>query len=82
MGDETFDMTPSDVVTHLTTMLHDTEVSLRTTRNNKRWKPSERAMEVAKLQQTMKALVLAIQCVEVVSNMRKVEAIFPTAKQE
>ena len=79
--DDTFDMTPADVVTVLTTKKHDAEVSLRTTRNNKRWKPDERAMECAKLQQEIKALNLAIQCVEIISNMRKVDAIFPAAKE-
>lgn len=80
--DDTFDMTPADVVAALTTKKHDVEVSLRTTRNNKRWKPDERAMEVAKLQQEIKALALAIQCVEIVGNLGRVEALFPKAKQE
>lgn len=82
MGDETFDLTPSDVVKVLTTKQHDAEVILRTTRNNKRWKPAERAMEMAKLQQEIKALGTAIQCVEIVGNMRRVETLFPHAKQE
>lgn len=79
MGDETFDLTPADVVNVLTAQKRNAEVTLRTTKNNKRWKPAERAMEMAKLQQEVKALTVAIQCVEIVGNMRRVETLFPSA---